>query len=599
MLTASAVYQNPVYDRSFPDPFVLNFAGTYYAFSTGRSVDARVFSMLRSQDLVSWTELSGAMKPLKPDHLHYWAPEVTYSDGKFYLYYSVGNEALMQIRVAVSDRPEGGYIDAGRGLTNEEFAIDPHVVRDDDGTWYLFYATDFLEHTHIGTGIVVDRMLDPFSLSGKPRPVTRAKFDWQVYEPTRKEKGGVRWHTVEGPFVLKRKGLYYEMFSGGNWQNLSYGVSYAVSNEILADGEWEQFADGLETLPVLRTIPGAVLGPGHNCVVEGPNRRDLYCVYHTWSNGERCLAIDRMDFAGGGRLFVAGPTNSPQVGPNQPHMASLEPGRLRPPGASFLYEITIRNGVRINLFGDDGSVLLVISIAGKGLTVSGPNGGTPLLLLEPAGFIVDAPHALRLDVDERRVGFLLDGRSVVMSTPLSHPSTEVEIVDEDQVEILSFALTVGLEDSFQDSFDEESAGVRGWKWIAESDPIFVEDGILNLTNGSISRHAFAADFEFCVNFRLAEALGDTPVLALKCGGEFSLFFSKGQLTLASEAVNLPSDFDPSTFHQIRFVSNGRRTDISLNGMLLGQVSRSNCDGIEIGSRDAAIELDMVRFTVLD
>ncbi len=56
---------------------------------------------------------------------------------------------------------------------------------------------------------------------GNPRPVTRARYDWQIYDPNRKEKGGVRWHTVEGPAVIKRKGLYYEMFSGGNWQNTS------------------------------------------------------------------------------------------------------------------------------------------------------------------------------------------------------------------------------------------------------------------------------------------------------------------------------------------------------------------------------------------
>ena len=459
MLTASAGYKNPVYTKSFPDPFVLKFAGTYYAFATGRSSDGRVFSVICSSDLVNWHPMSGAMKPLEPDHLHYWAPEVTYSNGKFYLYYSVGNEALMHIRVAVSDRPDGGYIDTGHRLTEEEFAIDPHVVRDDDGAWYLFYATDFLDHSHIGTGIVVDRMLDPFTLTGKPRPVTRARYDWQVYDAARKEKGGVRWHTVEGPFVLKRKRLYYEMFSGGNWQNPSYGVSYAVSKQILADREWEQFADGIQTLPILRTIPGAVVGPGHNCVVEGPNGRDLYCVYHTWSDGERCLAIDRMDFTGGGRLFVAGPTSSPQVLPHQPPIASFQAGRLRTP-ASYLCEITVRSCVRVNILGENGKNLLGIRIAADRLAVFGPDVSTPLLLIEPNGFIVDAPHSLRLDVDRRRVSLVLDGRRVAIPTPLSQVPAEVKIVDDDQIEILSFALTVGFEDTFEDSFDEVSSGVR-------------------------------------------------------------------------------------------------------------------------------------------
>ena len=127
----------------------------------------------------------------------------------------------------------------------------------------------------------------------------------------------------------------------------------------------------------------------------------------------------------------------------------------------------------------------------------------------------------------------------------------------------------------------------------------IEDGILTLTNASFFRNAFANDFEFCVNFRLADALGDSPALALKCGGDFCIYLSKGQLVLGSEVVDLQADFEPTTFHQMRFVSNARKINISLDGMLLGQVCGTSCDGIEIGSREATVELDMVRFTVRD
>ena len=299
-------YINPVYPFSFPDPYVLKFCGEYFAFSTGFASDGKVFGILHSRDLVHWVELSGAMEPLKGGPPFYWAPEVTYSAGKFYLYYSAGNETLMELRIAVSDRPDGGFVDSGRRLTIEEFAIDAHVFIDDDGARYLFYATDFLEHTHIGTGTVVDRLIDWFTLEGKPRPVTRALYDWQVYDPGRKEKDGVRWHTVEGPFVLKRKGVYYEMFSGGNWQNISYGVSFAITDDIARNEEWTQFCDGEKASPILRTIPGKVIGPGHNSVIRGPNNRELFCVYHRWVGDARVLAIDRMDFAGN-RIFVQGP----------------------------------------------------------------------------------------------------------------------------------------------------------------------------------------------------------------------------------------------------------------------------------------------------
>jgi beta-xylosidase len=103
------------------------------------------------------------MDPLPGDATCYWAPEVVYDNGQFLLYYSVGNEERMRIRVAVADHPAGPFLDSGRTLTTEDFAIDAHVFEDDDGTRYLFYATDFLTHSHIGTGTVVDRMLDPFA----------------------------------------------------------------------------------------------------------------------------------------------------------------------------------------------------------------------------------------------------------------------------------------------------------------------------------------------------------------------------------------------------------------------------------------------------
>src|SRR5688572_22286232 len=105
--SALRTYRNPVYPFSFPDPFVLKFRGEYFAYCTGFWNDGRVFGVLKSRNLIDWTEIGGAMKKLETDSPFYWAPEVIYSNGKFYLYYSVGNETLMELRVAVSDRPEG------------------------------------------------------------------------------------------------------------------------------------------------------------------------------------------------------------------------------------------------------------------------------------------------------------------------------------------------------------------------------------------------------------------------------------------------------------------------------------------------------------
>lgn len=123
-MKTDSTYLNPVYAGSFPDPFVLKFCGEYWGYSTGLQPDGRYFGILHSRDLVRWEQQAGAMEALPGGYTMYWAPEVSYLNGRFYVYYSVDNETLMQIRVAVADHPAGPFIDSGHRLTSEIFAID-------------------------------------------------------------------------------------------------------------------------------------------------------------------------------------------------------------------------------------------------------------------------------------------------------------------------------------------------------------------------------------------------------------------------------------------------------------------------------------------
>jgi GH43 family beta-xylosidase len=311
------MYLNPVYNDHFADPFCLAFGGEFWCFCTGGWKDGRIFGVLHSRDLVNWEELPGAMAPLADQPPQYWAPEVAYLDGKFYLYYSAGNEINMHIRVAVAEQPAGPYIDSGYELTSEKFAIDAHVFVDDDGTRYLFYASDHLDRERVGTGTVIDRLLTPFQLAGKPSPVSLPAYDWQIYDPKRASMNNLCWHTIEGSFALKHKDHYYQMFSGGNYHNISYGVSYAETGDIRAMREWQQKCDGNKVLPVLGTIPNKVIGPGHNSVVLGPDGKQLYCVYHVITQFEplkRVMAIDPLEWIGDD-MVVLGPSYQPQPMP--------------------------------------------------------------------------------------------------------------------------------------------------------------------------------------------------------------------------------------------------------------------------------------------
>src|SRR5205807_426360 len=80
-------YVNPVYGHNFPDPFVLRFNGVSYAYGTGEAGDGKLFPMLSSRDMVEWATHGGALAPLAdPGANEYWAPEVAYDNGVFYMY---------------------------------------------------------------------------------------------------------------------------------------------------------------------------------------------------------------------------------------------------------------------------------------------------------------------------------------------------------------------------------------------------------------------------------------------------------------------------------------------------------------------------------
>jgi arabinan endo-1,5-alpha-L-arabinosidase len=273
-------FRNPVYDGYFADPFVLRLDdGSYVAYGTGSVVEGRVFEVLTSRDLQTWTSVGGALEPVSPDlGSDYWAPEVARIDGRWCLYYSVGHDIVgHHVRVAVADDPGGPFHDLGVNVTpNERFAIDPHPYRDDDGTWYLFYARDVLEGERVGTMLAVDVLADVTRLAGRAQTILTPSGDWQIFQRERAIYDAVYdWHTLEGPFVRRHDGLHYCFYSGGNWQEETYGVAYAVAPSPL--GPWREPA----VPPMLTTIRGEVIGPGHCSVVTAPDGNDAI-VYHAW-----------------------------------------------------------------------------------------------------------------------------------------------------------------------------------------------------------------------------------------------------------------------------------------------------------------------------
>lgn len=652
MRNFSETYVNPVYPKSFPDPFILKFRGEYYAYCTDFWKDGKVFGILRSRDLVNWVEIGGAMKPLEYNPPYYWAPEVVYSNGKFYLYYSVGNETLMEIRVAVSNTPDGGFIDSGKRLTFQDFAIDAHVFIDEDGQKYLFYATDFLDHSHIGTGTVVERMSDFFTLEGDPRPVTRAKYDWQLYDENRVEKGGVRWHTVEGAFILKRKGIFYEMFSGGNWQNISYGVSFAATDDINRNIEWEQFSDGEKILPILRTIPEKVIGPGHNSVIRGVNNREIYCVYHRWTENGRVLAVDRMDFTGGARIFIKGATTTPQPKPCVPEILDLfddfdsdnwqiskgswkiENNQIisgskgfsellcRKRTNSFLLETDFcLLDAELGYFGillknEDEEIFQLCFFPHVSIVVAKSfENGTEKVQEIPLSkdFDLFAYHLLQIETDHLALKIKLDGL-VLQQIYLRREVTNFSFFSENcSTAFSSAALTLG----FESLFELDDLSLRGWKQISDTGFYAIQDKNLVLSapqgsSKSLQRVLYFQDYELTFNSCFLETFGED----FRYGFRLSVDGQNLHQTFTVERLNndwimkiednekmnyflLPDSFSKNTFHQFSFIKTGKKMHISMEAEDIWTVAvEEDASNVGFFVQNASVAFDMIRITGL-
>jgi len=327
------MYKNPVWPDYFADPFVLRVGDCYYAYGTGSDVDhgrqnnGRMFPVLQSRDLVSWTYLGGALEPLaNSGSSPYWAPEVAERDGTFFMYYAVD----MRLRIATSGDPGGPFVDQGRDLfPDEPFSIDASPFRDPrDGKWYLYFAKDYFDE-RVGTGTAVvplgDDMMTPLAA---PQVVVRASSDWQIFQRNRHwyDRDWEAWHTVEGPFVIAHGGKYFCLYSGGCWETSDYGVSYAIADHPLGPWRDEWSTRGPA---VLKGIPDQVLGPGHNSVVRGPDGKTDFVVYHAWDAARtaRRLCIDPLIFSKNGPRC-----DGPSTQPKQIAISSGQIGTPTPAG---------------------------------------------------------------------------------------------------------------------------------------------------------------------------------------------------------------------------------------------------------------------------
>jgi len=286
-------YRNPIIDRLGPaDPTVIRYRGKYYLYPT---LDCKGYDVFVSDDLVHW-EPKG--KCFTDPRGGVWAPDVFHhrrGDEKFYLYYTVdkpGGGKL--IGVALADDPLGPFKDRG---TLVDSAIDAHLFQDDNGRLYLYYA----DLTPGFSRIAVQPMGDPLTRKGEPTPVISPTDDWERR----------RGHIAEGPWMLKHKGRYYLMYSGSGADGPDYAIGYATAKS--PTGPFTKYQGN----PIAKRGHG-VFGPGHHCVVTGPDGK-LWMVYHQQHSQrigwKRFLAIDPLWFDEQGVIRVKTTRGTTQPAP--------------------------------------------------------------------------------------------------------------------------------------------------------------------------------------------------------------------------------------------------------------------------------------------
>ena len=81
-------YKNPVIAGDIPDPSIIRVENDYYA--VGTSCDfAPNYPIYHSTDLVNWTRISSVFsEPPAWTSDDFWAPEMSYRNGTFYVYYT-------------------------------------------------------------------------------------------------------------------------------------------------------------------------------------------------------------------------------------------------------------------------------------------------------------------------------------------------------------------------------------------------------------------------------------------------------------------------------------------------------------------------------
>lgn len=202
------------------DPSIIKAGNTWYVFATGRTAAGGQFQIRCSNDLHSW-KFCGQVFDVIPAWIHkespgtrdLWAPDISYENGEFRLYYafSLFGKNTSGIALATNktlDRSSPDYKWADRGLVlrstaAEDYnAIDPNFALDRRHHAWLAFGSFW-------SGIKLRRLNDKTGLAGAAKLYSLATRRRPANAAPAPPGLPPNWEAVEAPFIVHHGGYYY------------------------------------------------------------------------------------------------------------------------------------------------------------------------------------------------------------------------------------------------------------------------------------------------------------------------------------------------------------------------------------------------------
>lgn len=249
------MYHNPIRTGMYPDPSIVRVGEDYYMVNSS-FIYYPCIPVSHSKDLINWRIIGYAIT--EPDWTGlenleggrgYWAPDISYYEGKFYItatYRLNDTGTVYRKQIIVSaDNPEGPY---SKPSIIDEDGIDPSIFNDDDGKRYM----------------LLNRGARIFELN---KEATK-----QISKATMLYYGDFK-RAPEGPHLLKKDGYYY-LFEAEGGTGEGHRVTVSRSKELF--GIYEPCPYN----PIMRqNNPDAIIQRcGHGKPVQTQNG-DWYMVY--------------------------------------------------------------------------------------------------------------------------------------------------------------------------------------------------------------------------------------------------------------------------------------------------------------------------------